>query len=140
MASRIRLETAAAPPPPSFMSQGIRKGSIVQVTGQGPVDSVTGKFVGQNDIEAQTIKVLENVEAILQAGGASFRDVVMIRAYLTTRDNYAPMNATYEAFLSARLGSAPFPARTCVMTGLPNAAMLVEIDALAVLDDSEAAQ
>lgn len=133
MTSRIRLETAAAPAPAPFMSQGIRKGSIVQVTGQGPVDPTSGEFVGENDIEAQTIKVLENVEAILQAGGATFRDVLVVRAYLTTRDNYDRMNATYEAFLSERLGGEPFPARTCVMTGLPNAAMLVEIDALAVV-------
>lgn len=133
MTDRVELRTEDAPPTASFMVQGIRRGRLVQGTGQGPFKPGTNEFVG-GSIEEQTIQTLENLEAILVAGGATFRDVLVIRAYLTSRDNYDRMNATYERFLSERLSGDPFPARTCVMTGFGHPEMLVEIDALAVVE------
>jgi enamine deaminase RidA (YjgF/YER057c/UK114 family) len=73
------------------------------------------------------------VAAILEAGGASFEDVVMLRVYLTTRDDFAAMNEAYGAFVTERVPSGVLPSRTTVFTGLPREEMLVEIDALAVL-------
>jgi enamine deaminase RidA (YjgF/YER057c/UK114 family) len=84
-------------------------------------------------VKAQTTRVLQNIEAILKAGGASMDDVVMLRVYLTERDNFAPMNEAYAEFVSERTPSGVLPSRTTVFTGLPLPDMLVEIDALAVL-------
>jgi reactive intermediate/imine deaminase len=114
-------------------SQGVRKGNILQVSGQGSVDPATGDFVFTGDVKGQTTRVLQNIEAILKAGGAGFDDVVMMRVYLTTRDHFAAMNETYADFLDSRTPSGVLPSRTTVFTGLPLEEMLVEIDALAVI-------
>lgn len=127
------VSTTSAPAPAHTFSQGVRKGPVFQVSGQGPVDPATGEYVHSGDVGAQTRRTLENVEAILLAGGATFADVVMLRVYLTTRDDFAAMNDAYGSFLVERLGDGPLPARTTVMVELPRAEMLVEIDALAVL-------
>lgn len=135
MADKSAVRTDAAPAPAHTFSQGVRKGPMLQVSGQGPVDPVTGEYLFPGDVKAQTIRTLENVEAILKAGGASMDDVIMLRVYLTTRDDFAAMNEAYGEFVSARVPSGVLPSRTTVMTGLPREEMLVEIDALAVVTD-----
>jgi reactive intermediate/imine deaminase len=134
MTDRIAVSTTDAPPPAHTFSQGVRRGPFLQVSGQGPVDPATSEYLFPGDVKAQTIRTLQNVEAILAAGGATFDDVMMLRVYLTTRDDFGPMNDAYGEFVGARVASGVLPARTTVFTGLPRAEMLVEIDALAVLD------
>ncbi|HWM34809.1 MAG TPA: RidA family protein [Pseudolysinimonas sp.] len=126
------ISTPDAPAPAHAFVQGVRRGPFLQVSGQGPVDPRTGEFVGHGDVAAQTLRTLQNVEAILAAGGAGFADVLQVRVYLTTREDFAAMNAVYDDYLRARIGDGVLPARTTVMTGLPYEPMLVEIDALAL--------
>ncbi|QNE19057.1 RidA family protein [Kribbella qitaiheensis] len=133
MSSKTVISTTDAPAPMPVFSQGVRKGGILQVSGQGSVDP-SGKFVNEGDVKAQTTQVLQNIEAILKAGGATFDDVVMLRVYLTTREDFAPMNEAYAEFVTPRTPSGILPSRTTVFTGLPLEQMLVEIDALAALD------
>ena len=133
MSDKTAVSTTDAPAPMPVFSQGVRKGNILQVSGQGSVDPVSGEFVHTGDVKAQTTRVLQNIEAVLKAGGATFDDVVMLRCYLTTRDDFAPMNEAYAEYLSTRTPSGVLPSRTTVFTGLPLPDMLVEIDALAVL-------
>ncbi|MGN6425854.1 MAG: RidA family protein [Leifsonia sp.] len=133
MTDRIAVSTADAPAPAHTFSQGVRRGPFLQVSGQGPVDPATNEYVHEGDVRAQTVRTLQNVEAVLAAGGAGFDDVMMLRVYLTTRDDFAAMNEAYGAFLGERVASGVLPARTTVFTGLPRAEMLVEIDAFAVL-------
>ncbi|MFG1815694.1 RidA family protein [Kribbella sp. NPDC049174] len=133
MSDKTAVSTTDAPAPMPVYSQGVRKGNILQVSGQGSVDPATGEFVFTDDVKGQTTRVLQNIEAILTAGGGSFDDVVMMRCYLTTRDHFAAMNEAYAEFLSTRTPSGVLPSRTTVFTGLPREDMLVEIDALAVL-------
>jgi reactive intermediate/imine deaminase len=134
MSSKTVISTPDAPAPLPVFSQGVRKGGILQVSGQGSVDPASGQFVFEGDVKAQTTRVLQNIEAILTAGGATFDDVVMLRVYLTTREDFAPMNEAYAEFVGARTPSGILPSRTTVFTGLPLEQMLVEIDALAALD------
>jgi 2-iminobutanoate/2-iminopropanoate deaminase len=134
MSSKTVISTPDAPAPMPVFSQGVRKGGILQVSGQGSVDPASGEFVFEGDVKAQTTRVLQNIDAILKAGGATFDDVVMLRVYLTTRDHFAPMNEAYAEFVGARTPSGVLPSRTTVFTGLPLEQMLVEIDALAALD------
>ena len=133
MSEKTRISTDAAPAPAHTFSQGVRKGNIVQVSGQGPVDPQTNEYLYPGDVVRQTERTLRNVAAILEPAGATFEDVVMLRVYLTKREDFAPMNDAYGAFVSARVPSGVLPARTTVFTGLPREEMLVEIDALAVL-------
>lgn len=135
MLDRVEIRTEKAPAVPRMISQGLRIGPYVQAS-HGPADPATGEFVSPGDVSAQTVRTLMNLEAILETGGATFRDVVMVRAYLTDREHYGPMNAAYQEFLAERLGDEPFPARTCVFPhGLPSPDMLVELDVLAIVDD-----
>jgi 2-iminobutanoate/2-iminopropanoate deaminase len=133
---KTAVRTDAAPPPLPTFSQGVRKGPILQVSGQGAIDAATGSFVGDGDVAAQTRRTLENVKAILTAGGATVEDVVMVRVYLTTRDHFGPMNEEYVKFMAENVPSGVLPSRTTVFTGLPLPEMLVEIDALAVVDQT----
>ncbi|GDY30986.1 RidA family protein [Gandjariella thermophila] len=109
------------------LSPGVRKGNILQVSGQIAIDPATGETVG-GTVAEQTRQAMRNVVAVLEAGGATMDDVVMLRVYLTDTAHFAEMNAAYAEFLTE-----PMPARTTVYVGLPPG-KLVEIDAMAVLD------
>ncbi|NOL42391.1 RidA family protein [Kribbella sandramycini] len=133
MSDKTAVTTTDAPAPLPVFSQGVRKGNVLQVSGQGSVDPATSEFVFVGDVKAQTTRVLQNIEAILIAGGATFDDVLMLRVYLTKREDFGAMNEAYAEFLDGRTPSGVLPSRTTVFTGLPLPDMLVEIDALAVL-------
>lgn len=129
------VSTTGAPAPAHFFSQGVRRGNLLQVSGQGPMDPATNQYIAEGDVKEQTRRTLENVKAIVEAGGASIADVLMFRVYLTTRDDFAPMNEVYGAFIAENVPEgAALPCRTTVFVDLPHEVMLVEIDALAVLD------
>jgi len=134
MSTKTRIMTDAAPAPAHTFSQGVRKGPFVQVSGQGPVDPVTNEYLFEGDVAAQTTRTLENVKAIVEASGATFDDVVMLRVYLTQRSDFAAMNEAYGAFVTAHTPSGVLPSRTTVFTGLPREEMLVEIDGIAIVE------
>lgn len=124
--------TAEAPAPAHVFSQGVKKGGLFQVSGQGPMDPVTNTYIGEGDVRVQTRRTLENVKAILAAGGSSVEDVIMFRVYLTKREDFPEMNEVYGEFVQDNCPSGRLPSRTTVFVDLPHAVMLVEIDALAV--------
>ncbi|WP_413801102.1 RidA family protein [Streptomyces iranensis] len=119
--------------PPAKFSHGVKKGNILQVAGQvgfGP--AVPGQAptpVGPT-LREQTLQTLRNVQSVLEEGGASWEDVVMVRIYLTDTGHFAELNEIYNEFFADLKEAAA--ARTTVYVGLP-AGLLVEIDALAVL-------
>jgi 2-iminobutanoate/2-iminopropanoate deaminase len=135
MTPKTRIETRLAPPPMPVFSQGVRKGPLLAVSGQGGVDPATGTYPSLDDVGAQTTQTLRNVVAILEAAGSSLDDVIMLRCYLTTREHFPAMNAAYTAFLADQLPDGILPARTTVFVGLPLAEMLIEVDAIAVVAD-----
>jgi reactive intermediate/imine deaminase len=135
MSTKTRITTTSAPAPAHTFSQGVRKGPFVQVSGQGPVDAATNEYLFPGDVAAQTTRTLENVKAIVEASGATFDDVVMLRVYLTKREDFAIMNDAYGEFVSAHTPSGILPSRTTVFTGLPREEMLVEIDGIAIVAD-----
>lgn len=131
---KSQIRTTSAPPAAHAFSQGVSKGGLLQVSGQGPQDPETGEYIAAGDVGAQTTRVLQNIAAVLQAGGAGFDDVLMVRVYLTTREDFAAMNEAYSQFLAEHVSDGVMPCRTTVFVELPHEAMLVEIDALAVLN------
>ncbi|QXJ23249.1 RidA family protein [Actinomadura graeca] len=131
MGDKTQVSTDGAPAAAFAFSQGVRKGPLLQVSGQAPQDPATGEYVHPGDVKAQTRRVLENVKAILEAGGSGVEDVLMFRVYLTTRDHFADMNEVYAEFVKENCPSGVLPCRTTVAVELPHPAMLVEIDALA---------
>ncbi|MER5637200.1 RidA family protein [Kitasatospora sp. NPDC002227] len=130
---KFEIRTDGAPAPAWVFSQGVRKGPILQVSGQGPQDPATSEYLHPGDVKAQTLRTLENVRAVLEAGGATVEDVVMFRVYLTKREDFAAMNEVYGEFIDKHLRGGVKPCRTTVFVELPHEAMLVEIDAQAVI-------
>ncbi|MEO8093787.1 MAG: RidA family protein [Pseudolysinimonas sp.] len=131
MTMKHRVQTPLAPAARPQFSQGVRKGPLLQTAGQVGTDPVTGTYA--DGIAAQTTQVLNNLNAILEAGGATFDDVVMLRVYLADGDDFADMNEAYDAFVGPHTPSGVLPARTTVVTGFAVPQILVEIDALAVV-------
>lgn len=107
-------------------SQAVRRGNMVFLSGQVPLDPATKKLV-EGDIRVQTEQVLANLDAVLRAAGLSFADVVKTTIYLVDLGHFQAVNETY-----ARRFKEPFPARATVQVSkLPLGAM-VEIDAIAM--------
>src|SRR5215510_6754341 len=92
---QIFTNTGAAPVGP--YSQGLRVGDFLFVSGQGALDPVTGKIVGET-IEEQTARVLENIKAILEAGGATLADVVKANSYLSDIALFERYNKVYASY------------------------------------------
>ena len=125
---RQAVASEAAPRAIGPYSQAIRAGSLLFVSGQIPIDPATGALV-DGDIAAQTHRVFANLQAILQAGGASFDHVVRATVYLADMNDFAVVNEVYGTYFSA-----PAPARATVQAArLPKDAR-VEIDVIASLD------
>ncbi|MFC9848848.1 RidA family protein [Streptomyces sp. NPDC060223] len=135
MTEKIALTPKTHTAPPAKFSHGVRKGNILQVAGQvGFLPAVEGEppTTAGPGLREQTLQTLANVKAILEEGGASWDDVVMIRVYLTDVGHFAELNGIYNTYFEEQGLTAPPAARTTVYVGLP-AGLLIEIDALAVL-------
>ena len=86
-------------------SPAVRAGQLLFVSGQVPIDPSTGNIIA-GDIPAQTRRVLDNVAALLSAGGRSFADVVRTTVFLADMNDFAAMNEVYGQYFSD-----PYPAR-----------------------------
>ena len=120
---QITTNLGAAPIGP--YSPGLRVGDFIFVSGQGPLDPVTGKIVGTT-IEEQTVRVLENIKVILEAGGATMADVVKANAYLSDISFFEPYNKIYGSYFPD-----PRPTRTTMVCQPPIKGILVEIEVVA---------
>ena len=119
------VNTTEAPEAIGPYSQAIRIGDFLYTSGQISLDSKTMEMVTGN-IELETEKVLQNIEAILSAEGLNFGHVIKTTVYLTDLSEFTRMNQVYEKFFSNTK-----PARACVqVAALPKGAK-VEIDAIA---------
>jgi len=127
MSNRKAVKTGSAPGAIGPYSQAIAAGGFLFVSGQIPLDPGTGRLV-EGGIGEQVGRVLENLKAVLQAGGAGMETVVRTTVYLTDLSEFPRMNEIYARYF----GSDP-PARTTVqVSALPKGAR-VEIDAIAAL-------
>lgn len=102
------LTTDDAPDSIGPFSQGIVSGNRIYVSGQGPVDPNTGEVIHESPGE-QAKRTLQNVEAILEAGGATLDDVVKATVFLRDMRYYDEINEVYGEFMSP-----PYPARSAV--------------------------
>jgi 2-iminobutanoate/2-iminopropanoate deaminase len=101
---------------------------LVHVSGQ-VAQGVDGQTVGKGDIEKQTVQVLENMKALVEAAGGGLADVARIVVYLTSRDHLPTVMEVRRRYFKE-----PYPATTAVVVaGLANPEWLVEIEATAVL-------
>lgn len=119
------IETKNAPGALGPYSQAISVGSFVYVSGQTPLDPLTGNLVS-TDIVSQTQQAIRNIVAILEASSLDLSAVVKTTVFLSDMNNFSAMNEVYASFFST-----PFPARSTVeVARLPKDA-LIEIEAIA---------
>jgi 2-iminobutanoate/2-iminopropanoate deaminase len=121
------IRTDSAPTPTGPFNQAIRVGNLIFTAGQAGRNRDTGQM---GDVREQTSWALRNIAAILEAAGASLDDVVKTTVYLKEGADSTAMSDAY-----ASQFHDPLPARSSVVvTRLKNAEMLVEIEAIAVVD------
>ena len=127
--ARIPITSSGAPAAIGPYSQAIRAGELLFVSGQVPLDPATGELI-EGNVAAQTQRVLQSLEAIVRAAGATLDDVVKTTVYLADMNDFVAMNRVYATFFAA-----PAPARAAVQVArLPKDAQ-VEIDAIVRLAD-----
>ncbi len=122
---REAVSTTRAPQAIGPYSQAIRAGDLVFVSGQIPLDPATGAVVA-GDIAAQTHRVMQNLEAVLEAAGASLGAVVKTTIFLADLGDFAAVNDVYGGYFKA-----PAPARATVQVARLPKDVRVEIDAIA---------
>ena len=122
---RYPVDSSEAPKAIGPYSQGIKAGGFVFVSGQVALDPATGAMVG-GDVAAQTERVLQNLQAIVEAAGSDLDRVVKTTVYLRSMADFAAMNEVYAKYFK---GEPPARA-TVAVAGLPKDA-LVEMDVVA---------
>ena len=123
--TRRAVSTSAAPPAAGPYSQAIEAGDLVFCAGQLGTDPATGKLA--DGVEAQAEQALRNLQAVLDAAGCTFADVVKTTCFLADINDFAAFNAVYARFMTE-----PAPARsTFQVAALPKGGQ-VEIEAIAV--------
>ncbi|SBT07124.1 RutC family protein in vnfA 5'region [Candidatus Accumulibacter aalborgensis] len=125
--ARTIISTPHAPAAIGTYSQAVKVGNTVYLSGQIGLDPDSMQMV--DGIDAQIVRVFDNLKAVATAAGGSLAEVVKINVFLTDLAHFGQVNE-----VMGRYFSEPFPARAAVgVASLPRAA-LVEADAVMVVD------
>ena len=123
--SKKVIATTNAPAAIGPYSQGVQAGNTLYLSGQIGFDPATMQLV--EGIDAQTVRVFNNLEAVAAAAGSSLADAVKLTIYLVDLGHFARVNE-----IMAQHFKEPYPARATVqVAALPRGA-LVEVDAVLV--------
>lgn len=128
MSTPIALHTDNAPKAIGPYSQAIRANGFLFCSGQIPLDPATMQIV-EGDIETQTRRVLNNIQAVLENAGTSLSRVVKTTVFMQDLGEFTRMNAVYAEFFTG----TP-PARSTVqVAALPRNAK-IEIECVALVE------
>jgi 2-iminobutanoate/2-iminopropanoate deaminase len=116
------ISTEKAPKPIGPYSQATKANGFIFTAGQGAVDPATGQLV-EGDVSRQTVRVMENLKAIVEAAGAPLDREVKATVYLKDMNDFAAMNDVYARYFP----SSP-PARSTVGVARLPQDIRVEID------------
>lgn len=124
--ARLIVATPHAPAAIGTYSQAVKVGDTVYLSGQIGLDPASMQLV--DGIDAQIVRVFDNLKAVAEAAGGSLADIVKLNVFLTDLGHFAKVNETMAQYFSE-----PFPARAAVgVAALPRGA-LVEADAVMVV-------
>lgn len=120
------ISTAFAPKAVGPYSQAVLKNGMLFVSGQLPIDPLTGEFPAGGAFECID-QIFKNIKAILDEAGFTFDDVVKTTVYLTDINDFAELNEVYTLYFDE-----PYPARAAfAVKDLPkNARAEVELIAI----------
>lgn len=120
------IETNKAPQPVGPYSQAVKANGFLFLAGQVPIIPETGAFqIGTFD--AQCRLVLENIKAVLKAGGTSLEQVVKVTIFLRDMEDFGQLNTIYSEYFEEGK-----PARTCIQAGRLPKDVDIEIEAIAL--------
>jgi 2-iminobutanoate/2-iminopropanoate deaminase len=125
----IKTHTSDAPAAIGPYSQAIRCAQFVYTSGQIPLDPVSGKIIG-SDIQTQTHRVLQNLQAVLKGAGASLETVIKTTVFLTRMSDFQAMNTIYASYFGKHA-----PARSTVAVAELPLQALIEIECVALIND-----
>jgi 2-iminobutanoate/2-iminopropanoate deaminase len=125
---KTAIATKDAPAAIGPYSQAIRVGDMLYASGQVALDPATGQLVS-GGIAEQTIRVLENIKAVLTQAGLDMTHVIKTTVFLKNMSDFAAMNEIYAKYLAPEGTVAPARS-TVAVAGLPKDA-LVEIEIIA---------
>jgi 2-iminobutanoate/2-iminopropanoate deaminase len=121
------VHTDNAPKAIGPYSQAVRAGDLLFCSGQIPIDPATGKLeLFGGDAAKQARLVMQNLKAVLEAEGLSFKHVVRTTIYLSSMEHFAAVNEVYASYFDAYR-----PARASVEVARLPKDVSVEIDAIA---------
>lgn len=126
--TRSIITTDGAPAAIGPYAQGVRVGNLIFTAGQGALDPITGQVV-PGGIKEQTERTIENLKAILEAGGSSLGQVVKATVFLKDLNDFAAMNSVYASYFAT--DGETLPARTTVEVARLPRNLLVEIEVVA---------
>lgn len=127
-----KIETKQAPQAIGPYSQAVSASPFVFVSGQLPIDPATGKLEIP-DILIQVNRVLDNLQAILEAAGCSFKDVVRCDVFMKDLADFAIVNQEY----GKRFNQPVPPARQTIQVARLPLDALVEISCIALIQDNK---
>jgi reactive intermediate/imine deaminase len=131
MTNRTTIATDAAPAAIGPYAQAVLVDGWLWCSGQIALDPANGRIVAPGDDAAaareQTVRVLENLRAVLAAAGGTPADAVRCTVYLANLEHFGAVNEVYGAFF----GTTAPPARACVQVSRLPRDVLVEIDCVA---------
>ena len=120
------INTENAPDPIGPYNQAIESGHLLFTSGQIPIDPATGEMVS-GGIREQTLQVLENLKAVIEAAGSTLDHVIKTTVFLAYKADFPELNTLY----AESKGEENAPARSTIqVAALPKGA-LVEIEAIA---------
>jgi 2-iminobutanoate/2-iminopropanoate deaminase len=126
LADKTAIESADAPRAIGPYSQAIASGKLVFVSGSLPFDPAGKVDYSQQDVSAQTRRVLDNIVLELKAANLTLDDVVSATVYVTDIDDFPAVNAVYAGYFRA-----PYPARAFVQVAKLLRGARVEISVIA---------
>lgn len=124
------ITTKAAPGAIGPYVQATRIGNILYTSGQIPLDPVSGDVA--EGIEAQTLRSLQNVQAIVEAAGGQVRNIIKTTVFVSDLNDFAVVNQVYNDFFTKH--DAMYPARSCVEVARLPKDVKIEIEAIAALE------
>ncbi|RZJ60868.1 MAG: RidA family protein [Flavobacterium sp.] len=119
--------TDKAPPPIGPYSQAVLSGNTLYTSGQIALHPQTGELVMAN-IEEETTQVMENMKAVLEAGGMDFDDVIKSTIFISDMNDFARINGIYGSYFNEKTA----PARETVQVAKLPKNVNVEISMVAV--------
>ena len=119
-----KIHTDSAPAAIGPYSQGIITGNLFFSSGQIPINPATGNIEAET-IKEQTKQVMENLGALLEAAGCTYKDVVNTTCFLANMDDFGAFNEVYGEYFTEK------PARSCVAVKTLPKNVLCEVEVIA---------